>query len=105
VRIDELGVRALFTEAARFQSWLDVEAALAELTIIPPKCRIRASTECELAMFSPIVNFRFGATAGYTGTRGIGEVRPRGKPCCHRLLGADSHLPATVIKPPPSSSA
>ena len=25
----------LFTEAARFQSWLDVEAALAELTIIP----------------------------------------------------------------------
>jgi adenylosuccinate lyase len=28
-------VRALFTEATRFQSWLDVEAALAELTIIP----------------------------------------------------------------------
>ena len=26
---------ALFTQAARFQSWLDVEAALAELTIIP----------------------------------------------------------------------
>ena len=34
MRIDELGVRASFTEAARFQSWLDVEAALAELTII-----------------------------------------------------------------------
>jgi hypothetical protein len=28
-------VPALFTEAARFQSWLDVEATLAELTIIP----------------------------------------------------------------------
>jgi hypothetical protein len=28
-------VPVLFTEAARFQSWLDVEAALAELTIIP----------------------------------------------------------------------
>src|SRR5438094_2828297 len=39
VRIDDRGVRALFTEAARFQSWLDVEAALAqaqaELGIIP----------------------------------------------------------------------
>jgi hypothetical protein len=31
LRIDELGVPALFTEAARFQSWLDVEAALAGL--------------------------------------------------------------------------
>jgi hypothetical protein len=31
----ELGLRALFTEAARFQSRLDAEAALAELTIIP----------------------------------------------------------------------
>jgi hypothetical protein len=28
-------VPVLFTEAARFQSWLDVEAALAALTIIP----------------------------------------------------------------------
>ena len=39
LRIDDPGVRALFTEAARFQSWLDVEAALAqaqaELAIIP----------------------------------------------------------------------
>src|SRR3989442_2960144 len=30
LRIDDPGVRALFTETARFQSWLDVEAALAE---------------------------------------------------------------------------
>ena len=39
LRIDDPGVRTLFTEAARFQSWLDVEAALAlaqaELGIIP----------------------------------------------------------------------
>ena len=39
LRIPDPGVRALFTEAARFQSWLDVEAALAtaqaELGIIP----------------------------------------------------------------------
>jgi len=39
LRIDDPGVRALFTEPARFQSWLDVEAALAEaqgeLGVIP----------------------------------------------------------------------
>jgi adenylosuccinate lyase len=39
LRIEDPGVRALFTEHARFQSWLDVEAALAqaeaELGIIP----------------------------------------------------------------------
>src|SRR4029077_15119209 len=39
LRIDDPGVRALFTEPARFQSWLDVEAALAraqaDLGIIP----------------------------------------------------------------------
>ena len=40
LRIDDPGVRALFTEPARFQSWLDYEAALAEaqaeLGVIPP---------------------------------------------------------------------
>jgi adenylosuccinate lyase len=39
LRINDPGARALFTESARFQSWLDVEAALAlaqaELSIIP----------------------------------------------------------------------
>jgi len=39
LRVDDPGIRALFTESARFQSWLDVEAALAqaqaELGIIP----------------------------------------------------------------------
>src|SRR2546422_895548 len=41
LRIDDPGVRALFTEDARFQSWLDVEAALAqaqaELGVIPER--------------------------------------------------------------------
>jgi len=32
----------------------------------------------------------FGATAGYTHSRGTGEVRPRGKPCGHRLQSAES---------------
>jgi hypothetical protein len=30
-----------------------------------------------------------GATAGYTGSRDTGKVRPCGKPCCHRLQSAD----------------
>ena len=48
-------------------------------------------------MFSPIAHSRFGATTGYTGSRGTGEtgsrgtgeVRPRGKPCCYRLQSAE----------------
>src|SRR5919201_4152601 len=39
LRVEDPGVRALFTEAARYQAWLDVEAALAlaqaDLGIIP----------------------------------------------------------------------
>jgi hypothetical protein len=31
-----------------------------------------------------------GATAGHTGSRGTGEVRPRGRPCCHRLQSAET---------------
>ena len=38
-RVGDPGIRALFTQASRFQAWLDVEAALAqvqaELEIIP----------------------------------------------------------------------
>lgn len=38
-RVEDPGIRALFTEASRFQAWLDVEAALAqaqaELGVIP----------------------------------------------------------------------
>ena len=47
--IGELGVPVLFTEAARFQSWLDVERPWPSRSSFSPKCRIRASTECELA--------------------------------------------------------
>lgn len=40
-RVEDPGVRALFTQASRFQAWLDVEAALAQaqaaLGIIPPR--------------------------------------------------------------------
>jgi hypothetical protein len=42
-------VRALFTEAARLGSWLDVPAALAELSIIPEAARheiIRKAPYC-----------------------------------------------------------
>ena len=39
LRVEDPGIRALFTEAARYQAWLDVEAALAlaqaDLGIIP----------------------------------------------------------------------
>lgn len=41
LRIEDPGVRALFTETSRYQSWLDVEVALAqaqaELGVIPPQ--------------------------------------------------------------------
>src|SRR6267143_1217874 len=52
LRIDDPGVRALFTEAARFQSWLDVEAALAqaqaELGIIPVDAAREIVTRAQL---------------------------------------------------------
>jgi 3-carboxy-cis,cis-muconate cycloisomerase len=52
LRIDDPGVRVLFTEAARFQSWLDVEAALAEaqaeLGIIPAAAAREIAAKCHL---------------------------------------------------------
>src|SRR5438093_5705326 len=52
LRIDDPGVRALFTEAARLQSWLDVEAALAqaqaELGIIPEAAAREIVTKAQL---------------------------------------------------------
>src|SRR5256886_14168506 len=52
LRIDDPGVRALFTEAARFQSRLDVEAALAqvqaELGIIPESAAREISRKAHL---------------------------------------------------------
>jgi adenylosuccinate lyase len=53
LRIDDPGVRALFTEAARFQSWLDVEAALAlaqaELGIIPAGAAREIAAKAQLS--------------------------------------------------------
>ena len=52
LRIEDPGVRALFTEAARFQSWLDVEAALAqaqaELGVIPAAAAREIVTKAHL---------------------------------------------------------
>jgi 3-carboxy-cis,cis-muconate cycloisomerase len=52
LRIDDPGVRALFTEPARFQSWLDVEAALAEaqaeLGVIPAAAAREIASKCQL---------------------------------------------------------
>jgi len=52
LRIEDPGVRALFTESARFQSWLDVEAALAqaqaELGIIPEAAAREIVTKAQL---------------------------------------------------------
>ena len=52
LRIDEPGVRALFSEEARFQSWLDVEAALAraqaELSIIPAAAAVEITRKARL---------------------------------------------------------
>src|SRR5216684_679949 len=54
LRIDDPGVRALFTEAARFQSWLDVEAALAqaqaELGIIPEGAAREITAKAQLPL-------------------------------------------------------
>jgi adenylosuccinate lyase len=53
LRIDDPGVRALFTESARFQSWLDVEAALAqaqaELGIIPKSAAEEIARKAQLS--------------------------------------------------------
>jgi adenylosuccinate lyase len=53
LRIADPGVRALFTEAARFQSWLDVEAALAqaqaELGIIPETAAREIAEKAQLS--------------------------------------------------------
>jgi 3-carboxy-cis,cis-muconate cycloisomerase len=59
LRIDDPGVRALFTEAARFQSWLDVEAALAQaqadLGVIP------ADAAREIVRKAHLANLDLGA--------------------------------------------
>lgn len=52
-RIEDPGVRALFTEAGRYQAWLDVEAALAqaqaELGIIPASAAAEITRKAQLS--------------------------------------------------------
>jgi adenylosuccinate lyase len=67
LRIDDPGVRALFTEDARFQSWLDVEAALAqaqaELGIIPESAAREITLKARLSYLD-----RAAITAGLART-------------------------------------
>ncbi|HHG8772207.1 TPA: adenylosuccinate lyase family protein [Raoultella planticola] len=50
--MDDRGIRELLTESAKFQSWLDVEAALAqaqgELGVIPVSAAMEISAACQL---------------------------------------------------------
>jgi adenylosuccinate lyase len=53
-RIPDPGVRALFTEASRYQAWLDVEAALAqaqaELGVIPADAAAEITRKAQLSL-------------------------------------------------------
>jgi len=52
-RVPDPGVRALFTDASRYQAWLDVEAALAqaqaELGIIPERAAVEIAKKAQLS--------------------------------------------------------
>ena len=54
-RVDEPGIRALFTRDARWQAWLDVEAALARaeagLGMIPAEAADEIARNCRLDLF------------------------------------------------------
>jgi 3-carboxy-cis,cis-muconate cycloisomerase len=62
-RVEDPGVRALFSEAARYQAWLDVEAALAqaqaELGIIPESAAAEITRKAQLALLN-LDNIRAG---------------------------------------------
>src|SRR5438477_3315210 len=78
LRIDDPGVRALFTEAARFQSWLDVEAALAqaqaELGIIPAGAAREITRKAQLSALD-LVAVRAGlAKTGHPLVPLVGEL-------------------------------
>ena len=53
LRIEDPGIRSLFSEAARYQAWLDVEAALAqvqaELDIIPAEAAAEITRKAKLS--------------------------------------------------------
>src|SRR4029450_10604697 len=96
LRIEDPGVRALFTEAARFQSWLDVEAALAEaqaeLGIIPAKAAREIVTKAHLK-YIDLAAVRAGlAKTGHPVVRLVGE-RER---ACDGDAGGYVHWGATT---------
>ena len=53
LRLEDPGVRSLFTEASRYQAWLDVEAALAqaqaELNVIPSESAAEITRKAQLS--------------------------------------------------------
>ncbi len=53
-RVKEPGIRALFSQESKFQSWLDVEAALAqaqaELEVIPQTSADEITRKCDLSL-------------------------------------------------------
>ena len=53
LRLEDPGVRSLFTEASRYQAWLDVEAALAqaqaELNVIPSEAAAEITRKAQLS--------------------------------------------------------
>jgi 3-carboxy-cis,cis-muconate cycloisomerase len=62
-RIDDPGVRVLFSESSRYQAWLDVEAALAqaqaELGIIPQSAAAEITRKAQLSLLN-LDNIRAG---------------------------------------------
>ena len=54
-RLPDPGIRDLFTQEARWQAWLDVEAALARaeaaLGMIPPEAAAEIESKCDLSLF------------------------------------------------------
>ena len=61
LRIPDPGIAALFEQDARWQAWLDVEAALAkaeaELGIIPEAAAQEIVAKCDLSLFDKIASF------------------------------------------------
>ena len=63
------------------------------MTIIPPRLPSSSIRGIRSGLcFPPIVNFGFGATAGYGDSR-YRRSDPAANPCCHRLQSAESGHP------------
>jgi hypothetical protein len=87
-----LGVSALFTEAARFRSGSTWRRPGRADHHPRRNSGFEHPRKANWPMFWPIVNFRFGGNCGLYRLP-VPVVRPRGKPCCHRLQSAESGHP------------